>query len=415
MARRRHSLAARRKAVGLSQEGLAHLVGVDRSTVVRWERADTEPQPWHRPKLARALKVSVEELAVLLADVNVMPPTTSSVSDVDRQQFFRLTGTVMALPWLDLLGPTEPTPIPAKVGRAEIEQVRTAATVFESWQNVYGGGLARETVVAQLRWSAQLLHADCPENLRPELFAAVATCAGVAGFMAFDAGVHDDARRAFRFGLACAERSGDWHVRSCLLHDMAVQAVSCGRLDEALTHAELALVRAERLTLHERARLHTVRARAYAKLHRTQDALATVGAADEAFARGKPSEGPPWMTYYDYAEHHSESANALFDLSVAGAKATEAGQRFAYAVENFGGAYVRSRAMSRTKLASLHMATGDPHQGAVIGNQALDEAADLSSRRVADDLRELRRHASRHSAIPVVRELGERITETLGA
>ena len=66
---KRVRLSQRRKAVGLSQEALAEIVGVDRSTIVRWEAADTEPQPWHRPKLARALKVSVDELAVLLADV----------------------------------------------------------------------------------------------------------------------------------------------------------------------------------------------------------------------------------------------------------------------------------------------------------------------------------------------------------
>ncbi|MGC9665557.1 helix-turn-helix transcriptional regulator [Planosporangium sp. 12N6] len=66
---RRYRLAQRRKAVGLSQERLADVVGVDRSTVVRWERADTDPQPWHRPRLAAALKLSVEELAELLADV----------------------------------------------------------------------------------------------------------------------------------------------------------------------------------------------------------------------------------------------------------------------------------------------------------------------------------------------------------
>ncbi len=73
MSRRRHRLAQRRRAVGLSQEALAGLVGVDRSTVVRWERADTEPQPWHRRTLADALKVSVEALAALLADVGEVP------------------------------------------------------------------------------------------------------------------------------------------------------------------------------------------------------------------------------------------------------------------------------------------------------------------------------------------------------
>ena len=69
----RHRLAQRRKAIGLSQERLAEALGVDRSTVVRWERAETDPQPWHRPRLAAALKLSVEELAELLADIGQPP------------------------------------------------------------------------------------------------------------------------------------------------------------------------------------------------------------------------------------------------------------------------------------------------------------------------------------------------------
>jgi transcriptional regulator with XRE-family HTH domain len=77
MTGRRYRLAQRRKAVGLSQERLAEVVGVDRSTIVRWERADTEPQPWHRPRLAAALDLSVEQLAELLADVG-QPPSRPS-------------------------------------------------------------------------------------------------------------------------------------------------------------------------------------------------------------------------------------------------------------------------------------------------------------------------------------------------
>jgi transcriptional regulator with XRE-family HTH domain len=73
VARKRHRLAHRRKTVGLSQERLAEVMGVDRSTVVRWERAETDPQPWHRPRLANALKLSIEDLAELLADVGETP------------------------------------------------------------------------------------------------------------------------------------------------------------------------------------------------------------------------------------------------------------------------------------------------------------------------------------------------------
>ena len=76
MALRRQGLSQRRKAVGLTQESLAGQLGVERSTVVRWEAGDTEPLPWIRPKLARALHVSIDQLAELL--------TTSENADTTR-------------------------------------------------------------------------------------------------------------------------------------------------------------------------------------------------------------------------------------------------------------------------------------------------------------------------------------------
>ena len=77
--RRKARLAQRRKALGLTQEVLASLLGVERSTVVRWERGDTEPLPWIRPKLARALHVSADRLGELLA---VGAPPQSSLGPV---------------------------------------------------------------------------------------------------------------------------------------------------------------------------------------------------------------------------------------------------------------------------------------------------------------------------------------------
>ncbi|GAA0933612.1 helix-turn-helix transcriptional regulator [Streptomyces thermoalcalitolerans] len=71
MAAKRIRLARRRKAAGFTQEGLADYLGVERSTVSRWESAETEPQAWIRPRLASALRVSVEELQALLDDVTV--------------------------------------------------------------------------------------------------------------------------------------------------------------------------------------------------------------------------------------------------------------------------------------------------------------------------------------------------------
>jgi transcriptional regulator with XRE-family HTH domain len=63
---KRVRLARARKAAGYTQESFAEALGVDRSTVARWEAGDHEPLPYLRPKMARLLDVSREELNELL-------------------------------------------------------------------------------------------------------------------------------------------------------------------------------------------------------------------------------------------------------------------------------------------------------------------------------------------------------------
>ncbi len=79
MKRKRQRLAQRRKMAGYSQERLAEVLRVERSTVARWERAETEPQPWLRPRLAKVLGISRGVLAELLGDV-----VTDRQDDGDR-------------------------------------------------------------------------------------------------------------------------------------------------------------------------------------------------------------------------------------------------------------------------------------------------------------------------------------------
>ncbi|MEU5437689.1 helix-turn-helix transcriptional regulator [Streptomyces sp. NPDC020719] len=66
MALKRHGFVRRRRAVGFTQESLAERLGVERSTVARWESGKAAPQPYIRPRLAAVLQMSNEELSELL-------------------------------------------------------------------------------------------------------------------------------------------------------------------------------------------------------------------------------------------------------------------------------------------------------------------------------------------------------------
>jgi transcriptional regulator with XRE-family HTH domain len=69
-------------ALGFTQEDLAARLGVDPTTVRRWENGTAEngPKPWLRPKLARHLQVSPEQLEELLAATEA----TDELLDADR-------------------------------------------------------------------------------------------------------------------------------------------------------------------------------------------------------------------------------------------------------------------------------------------------------------------------------------------
>lgn len=103
-------------------------------------------------------------------------------------------------------------------------------------------------------------------------------------------------------------------------------------------------------------------------------------------------------------------ATPLYDIALSRGRSTaEAGERLAAAVSGHTASYVRSRAISQTKLASLLMATADPVQASAIGMQALAAAGPIRSRRAADDLRELARHTNRHTGLSEADELRHRI------
>lgn len=68
-------MAKRRRAVGLSQDALADRLGVDRTTVSRWERGATEPQLALRCRLANVLDITLDDLNGLLATASTPDPS----------------------------------------------------------------------------------------------------------------------------------------------------------------------------------------------------------------------------------------------------------------------------------------------------------------------------------------------------
>ncbi len=431
MGSNREAFAARREAMGFTQESFGEAAGVEFSTVGRWERGVMTPQSWRRPRIAKALAVSLDELNALLGQVpargsqdlvaagrraggqgrvqqsSPMASSRTSATSVAYDHAGSLD--ISSAPAEFLKSLTLTVKPPRQIGWTEVEQVKLMTSSLAASENLYGGGMAGEAGAAHLRWAGNLLSARASRAVEAGMLEAVGNLAGVVAFSAFDVGDHDAAARCFRFGLWCAEQGGSWELRAATLADMARQAMYLDNLDEALSLIEFAHVRTDRLTATARAMIGVVRARLLAMLGRHLEARADVDRADSFLAQRQPESDPPWLVYYDEAEHAGSAARALTPLAMAEEQPGDAAERLASAIRLHSDAYPRSRAFSRARLATLHMAIGDPREAVLVGRQAFDDATMLHSRRMDEELVKLARACKRHHAIPDVVDLSELI------
>ncbi|MFC7244283.1 helix-turn-helix transcriptional regulator [Catellatospora aurea] len=258
---KRVGLSQRRKAVGLSQEKLAENLGVDRSTVVRWEAGDTTPQPWHRPQLARALKITVEHLDVLLVGhAEAAPPHDERLkyalahpSAVDtviaaglRHQTQKLDRQYDELPSSALLAP-------AGQLHGQAVYLRSRASSAAARDDLWAAEAESALLMGQLTWDASYRR-DHPGA--DTYFDQAIAAAGHAGIVVVAA--HAELRKSYvalsgrkdpRGGLALAQRAAD----SAKGHSTVLAGMATLHVGEA--HAMLGDARGCEVALHRAERL----------------------------------------------------------------------------------------------------------------------------------------------------------------
>jgi transcriptional regulator with XRE-family HTH domain len=219
---KRGAFAARRKTVGFSQEQLAERLKVDRSTVARWESGETEPHPWMRPRLARALEVSAEQLDELLGETNAAGPETER----KRPRYTR--------PAVELQLARVGDDTPYDPDAAAMQAFRTADLQV-------GGGHLYASVV-------KYLHTDVAPRLfgtdegtgNGAMFTAAGALTEMAGWMAHDAGRDGVAKRHLDRAFAMASVGGDSQLSAHVLGSMSHLANHLGQPADAIQFARQA-------------------------------------------------------------------------------------------------------------------------------------------------------------------------------
>ena len=129
------------------------------------------------------------------------------------------------------------------MGASDVEVIEQSTAAFVRQDFATGAGPIRDLAVAQLRATLPLLGAEMTPKVRPRLYLATACLATQAGWMSFQVNKDDVARRLWLITLDIARDTdhplGTDHT-VFVLYDMALQAVSLNRPEEALRLVHLA-------------------------------------------------------------------------------------------------------------------------------------------------------------------------------
>ncbi|MFF5230695.1 helix-turn-helix transcriptional regulator [Dactylosporangium sp. NPDC000521] len=351
---RRRALAQRRKDVGLSQERLAEVLRVDRSTVVRWERAETSPQPCYRPGLAEALEVSIEELARLLA-------ADAAVPDV-------VVPVLRTFPEGD-----------------DLKMVRSLRQADSSM----GGARLYANVSNYLQYDvAPRMFGLVSDRGRDEVFAVAAGLTEMAGWMAHDAGADAVTGRHFQQALQFATIAHDSQLQAHICGSLSHLSLHLNRPDQALKHSNQGQDRLKAGPSHAglAAKLFALQARGHAAVGDRAGCLDHLRHAERALGRTAAS-GSVWVSRFDEASLALEASRCLRRIGQFGAARAAAEQ----AVVARTSERARSRALSQLELAATLVAQALPEEACEIASDALRSTSALGSAVVMRQLEDIGR------------------------
>ena len=378
MASRRVQLAQRRKAVGHSQENLAALLGVDRSTVVRWEAADTAPQPWLRPKLAEALGITVHELDGLLDDVSEPTGRGDAFSDARPGMSIRLSDG----PRLD----------------AVVEHLREQWHLLVKTDNLLGPRHALSGVLGQLETINELL-ATAGTAGRPQLVRLAAQYAESASWLYEDSGGAADARHWSGRALEWSIEADDPLMTSWVLFRRSQQAVPSGNAAQVLGLASAARRAALDLLPPMRAALDQQEAQGFAL------------DGDESAAHQKLDDAHTWAATDAVGDaragHGSFCTAAYIEIQRAGCWLTlgrpeRAISLYEATLPGVPDVYRRDRGVALGRLASAYAASGEPEPAATIATEALSIGQEVGSQRTLGVVGAVGKALSGYRQLPAV-------------
>ncbi len=437
----RHRLHDLRQAAGLSLRELGKLARYSHSYLHDLERGIKQPTTATASRLDDALSAGGMLSTLVTVPVTaLLPPPSVPVSsrnladtglefasdwrqavdtatglwrrNVQRHHGLRTVGFTAAaflapaIRWLT--SPLDEHPVgrgERLVGPPDVDTITQMTATLRGLDNHYGGGHIYPTVV-------RLLHGEVAPLLRDgrydagtgvALFSAAAELTRVAGWAAYDAGLHGLAQRyliqALRLAVTATDRPLGAEIIAAMSHQAAylhapTEAVDLARAaGRAARDAGVEAIQAEAAVLE---------AHGHAVAGDEQACATALDRADRTLDRADRDKDPQWICYFDEAYLAAKFGHCFAALG----RGDLAG-RFASRSLDMDARYVRGRQFNLALLATAHAQAGDVDQAAAVGVEAAAATEGLNSARAVDYLVRLAERLAPHAGLPAVQDFTE--------
>ncbi|MFC4335228.1 helix-turn-helix domain-containing protein [Salininema proteolyticum] len=405
-------LRAERERASVTLGAIARKTGKDKGHLSRVEKGERPVTPMLVHDYSCALGVAIEfdrGAASHSRGKSLRMRNSTAEDSEDAMQRRTLLGSVIAaatgaaaaVPIDSVLSALPSHTAPATVTSRDVLELQQATDLLTRRDAAGAGYSLVAEGRALLEWASNMARHARNEQVRQDLAAASAYLADRTAWIALNLGHHSQATHLLGVGLRLATEADDPNLSAQVLCDMAGHSVFIGKTTDALSYAEIALAD-NRILPHLRSALHAVMAEAYgargyaAGVRDRVEAAMDCAEEFDANALDIPGWVPAFRTKGTLSASTGLAASLLFDARQTKTASLLAMDHLETAVEALGSRPGRSAALTRLRLATLHLTSddGDRGRGLSIAQDMATEMTHVRSVRVQRELHSL------YSALP---------------
>ncbi|MCS0635666.1 helix-turn-helix domain-containing protein [Streptomyces sp. LP05-1] len=360
---------------------------IGRQEISRYEVGKRTPREW-LPFIAQALGVAVQALR---------EPAKPAVPPLPTLADFLPDGDPLS-------------PLKARSGRqvdaAKVADIQKRVHGLRLADDFLAGGDLIRPALRELRAVVKLYReGKHTSEVGRELLRQIGELAQIAGWIASDAGQHEEAERIYRLGISAAKQAEDNTLAGNLAGSLAYQMANTGREAEGLILAQAALhgagaqapPKARALYLDRVAWAHTKAGGA----ENEQQAMRALGEASEALDTHDQGESPAYLYWVNIGELRVMESRVYTELH----RPLRAVPLLRDVLTGYDATHTREIALYLSWLAVALLDANEPEEAASVAERVITLSSEITSERTAQRVNLLLHRLQKYADVPKVSAL----------